>query len=157
MKDTPDPKRALRNRIDNDLRYHVPTEGDIISLEAIRDRTRNLAQLIVHIVPMGREQALALSHLEIVMMMANAGITRQSPLPDGRRFDPRKGEFVTPEEEKEAALNPKPEDVEDPELVDEDEEDEDDEDEEEDEGEEESTPAASEAPECSPPQTPKDP
>ena len=64
--------------IENRFAFHpaiTPERGE--SHAAIREECKALAQFIIANVPEGREQALAITHLEEVMMWANAGIARQ--------------------------------------------------------------------------------
>lgn len=57
--------------------YHKPeTQKVAIDHEAVRRSCKELAAQIVDIVPEGREQSLALTHVEEAMMWANAGIAR---------------------------------------------------------------------------------
>lgn len=63
--------------LENRFRWHTPK--DLATGEKhgiIRDKCFNLALIIIDTVPPGREQALALTHLEEVMMWGNAGIAR---------------------------------------------------------------------------------
>lgn len=62
--------------IDNRFTYHPPTPADAAKYERIRREGRELAHLLNGLVPEGRELALALTHLEEVVMFANAGIAR---------------------------------------------------------------------------------
>jgi hypothetical protein len=69
-------REQLLARIDNDFRYHAPQQGQVPKYDAIRKVARDLALLIADVVPMGREQATALTRLEETVMHANAGISR---------------------------------------------------------------------------------
>ena len=62
----------LRNR----FTYHAPTPDQIPCFEQIRDAGLAMARLIVELTPPGREQALAVTHLEETVMWANAAIAR---------------------------------------------------------------------------------
>lgn len=62
--------------IENRFTYHKPTEEKAEKYPKIRDKAKELAKLISELVPSGREQALALTKLEEVVMWANAGIAR---------------------------------------------------------------------------------
>lgn len=66
----------IKDRIENNFTYHAPTDEDIEKLKAIREAAKEFAFLIADSVPMGREQSLALTHLEEAVMFANAGIVR---------------------------------------------------------------------------------
>jgi predicted ABC-type ATPase len=62
---------------------HQPESWQIQAMEEIRTRCHELGQLITARVPAGREQMLALTHLENVMFTANAGIARPVPPQQG--------------------------------------------------------------------------
>ena len=62
--------------IENRFTYHKPTEEQASKYPVIRDKAKDLAYIIKENVPAGREQALALTKLEEVVMWANAGISR---------------------------------------------------------------------------------
>lgn len=66
----------MRDRIERDFTYH-PVDGEQAQrMAAIRDDCKALATKVVETTPPGREQALALTALEQVSMMANAAIAR---------------------------------------------------------------------------------
>jgi hypothetical protein len=67
----------LKTRIESDFSYHAPKEGQPAKYEAIRQKAKELALMIVDLVPNGREQASALTRLEESVMHANAGIARK--------------------------------------------------------------------------------
>lgn len=59
--------------------YHKPKNEEVAEQhELLRRSCHRLAQIILEEVPAGREQALALTHLEEVMFWANASIARNS-------------------------------------------------------------------------------
>ena len=58
--------------------HHPPTVGQMDTYEYLRDEAHKFARLIVAKVPESREQSLALTKLEEVVMHANAGIARRS-------------------------------------------------------------------------------
>lgn len=62
--------------IENRFAYHKPNAEKVISHESIRDLCKELAHELNNHVPDGREKSLAITHLEDVMMWANAGIAR---------------------------------------------------------------------------------
>jgi hypothetical protein len=66
----------MQEDIQNNFSYHKPTKESERVFEEVRERCRRLAHFINDVVPMGREQALALTKLEEAMMWANAGIAR---------------------------------------------------------------------------------
>lgn len=61
----------------NRFEYHpTATRDDVLAHEAVRARCRQLAEWLSTTIPEGREQALAITHLEDVMFWANAGLAR---------------------------------------------------------------------------------
>lgn len=56
--------------------YHAPLPGQPERYGAIRDAAKALAQYLVAVCPPSRELSLALTHLEEVVMWANASIAR---------------------------------------------------------------------------------
>ena len=56
--------------------YHKPTDEKANKYPIIRDKAKELAYIIKELVPNGREQSLALTKLEEMVMWANAGISR---------------------------------------------------------------------------------
>lgn len=75
--ETEHPDASLKRRVDNDFSYHVPTPTMLPKFAMIRNRGKELANLLVELVPEGRERCIALTRLEEVVMHANAGIARQ--------------------------------------------------------------------------------
>lgn len=81
------------NDLENRFSFHpANTEERRNDHEAIRTAALEFARFIADRVPPGREQSLAITHLEEVMFWANAGIARQpeppsDPLPglDGKK------------------------------------------------------------------------
>jgi hypothetical protein len=57
--------------------YHPPKEGQPEKYVALRDKAKELADMIVDMVPESREQSLALTACEQTVMWANAGIARR--------------------------------------------------------------------------------
>lgn len=57
--------------------YHKPQEGQPEKYEALRAKAREFAELVVELVPEGREQSLALTKIEEGVMWANAGVARR--------------------------------------------------------------------------------
>lgn len=74
-------QQALQKRIENDFTYHPPSPARAKDHEQVREICRDAAARIAAIVPEGREQAQAISAIEIAMFHANAGIAR-APQPD---------------------------------------------------------------------------
>jgi len=66
----------LTERIENDFAYHKPTPEKVVTHGEMRDKCKELALYLEANVPAGRELSVALTHLEEVMMWANAGIAR---------------------------------------------------------------------------------
>lgn len=71
-----DPKARLLADIANRFTYHPPKADQPRRYNQIRDRARELAELIVLETPICREQALAITKLEEASMFANAAIAR---------------------------------------------------------------------------------
>jgi hypothetical protein len=69
-----DPK--MQTRLDNDFKYHSPKEDQPDRYVAIRDKAKELAITICENTPPSREQSVALTELDHVVMMANAAIAR---------------------------------------------------------------------------------
>lgn len=66
-----------RDDINNRFAYHAPKdEVTKANHEWIRESCRELADGINSMIPEGREKSLAITHLEEVMMWANAAIAR---------------------------------------------------------------------------------
>lgn len=63
-------------RVDNDFVYHSPKEGQQEIYASLRAKAKELAYMIVDVVPAGREQSSALTRLEEAVFHANAGIAR---------------------------------------------------------------------------------
>lgn len=56
--------------------YHAPKKGQPELYEKIRDRAKGMANFIAKNTPESREQSLAITKLEEVVMWANAAIAR---------------------------------------------------------------------------------
>lgn len=57
--------------------YHPPKEGQVDRYTRIRDEAKKLAETIVELTPASREQSASLTHLDQVVMFANAAIARR--------------------------------------------------------------------------------
>ena len=69
----------LRNRIEHDFTYHPPKgPGQQALYSDLGAAFMAMALLIVDTVPLGREQALALTAIEEARMWSNAGIARHT-------------------------------------------------------------------------------
>ena len=62
--------------IENNFTYHAPDSEKQAKYIDIRNTAKTLAYLILNTVPSSREQAVAMTKLEEVVMWANAGIAR---------------------------------------------------------------------------------
>lgn len=60
--------------IENNFTYHAPSADMPPKFEKLRNKAKELAYLINELVPNGREQSLAQTKLQEVIMWANAGI-----------------------------------------------------------------------------------
>lgn len=65
-----------RAQIENNFTYHAPKEGQPEKYQQIRDKAKELANLIVDLTPVSREQSVALTELETATFWANAAIAR---------------------------------------------------------------------------------
>lgn len=70
------PSERVQQQIDRAFVYHPPKEGQPERYVRIRDKARELAQLIAEQTPESREQSLALGDVERAVMNANAAIAR---------------------------------------------------------------------------------
>lgn len=70
-----------KEELDKRFNFHpaTPLSGPLHN--GVRRMCRNLANVLVALVPDGREQSLAITHLEEVMYWANAGVAR-NPVPE---------------------------------------------------------------------------
>ena len=66
----------LQARLANDYVYHAPKDGQMQRYEEIRAKAKELAVLICTHSPVSREQSVALTELDHVVMMTNAAIAR---------------------------------------------------------------------------------
>lgn len=64
----------MRERLENSFTYHAPINDQPQRYIAIRDKAKELAFLIADTTPPSREQSLALTELEICVMLANKAI-----------------------------------------------------------------------------------
>lgn len=71
-----DVKEILNNRIQNDFKYHPPSEEQIEIYKKLRDYTRKTAEIYNQLCPTSREKSLAITKLEEAVMWANASIAR---------------------------------------------------------------------------------
>jgi hypothetical protein len=66
----------MKQRLDNDFTYHKPFGDQQERYVTIRDTAKTLAVTIVTLTPPSREQSVALTLLDQVVMEANAAIAR---------------------------------------------------------------------------------
>lgn len=66
----------MKARIERDFTYHPPKPGQLERYQALREKAKEMALLILDLTPASREQSLALTELEYSVMMANAAIAR---------------------------------------------------------------------------------
>jgi hypothetical protein len=59
--------------------YHPPRNGQVDRYQEIREAGRQMAMFILETTPESREQSLALTALDEVVMWANAAIARREP------------------------------------------------------------------------------
>ena len=69
-------KEDMLKRIENDYSYHAPKGDQADRYVEIRDKAKELALVIVNNSPVSREQSVALTALDTVVMAANAAIAR---------------------------------------------------------------------------------
>jgi len=69
-------KAKLRERVDNDFRYHAPTPEQIKVYANVRSGALALALHLIEVCPPTRELYMALTKLEECVMHANAAIAR---------------------------------------------------------------------------------
>lgn len=65
-----------RAQIEHAFTYHSPKPGQPEKYNALREKAKELALLILDLTPESREQSLSLTELEYSVMMANAAIAR---------------------------------------------------------------------------------
>lgn len=73
-----DAQRITQEEIETRFTYHPPKEGQPAKYETLRGIAKEFAELIVELVPPGREASLAVTKVEEAIMVANAGIARRS-------------------------------------------------------------------------------
>ncbi|MCY9513300.1 Acb2/Tad1 domain-containing protein [Paenibacillus apiarius] len=62
--------------IENNFKYHAPKEGQPAKYNAIREKAKELANVIDELCPNSREKSLAMTNLEQAVMWANAAVAR---------------------------------------------------------------------------------
>ena len=71
-----DRQAAILARLDNDYIYHAPKGDQTDRYQLIRANGLAYAKVIASLTPASREQSMALTALEQVVMYANAAIAR---------------------------------------------------------------------------------
>lgn len=70
---------SIISRIENDFSSHAVSTEDLRNMDLIREKAKELSLLIAKITPTGREQSLAITHIEDSVFWANAAIARTHP------------------------------------------------------------------------------
>ena len=70
------PSEKDKKNLDNNFIYHSPKPGQNDRYQALRDKARELATMMVEQCPPSRELSVALTELETCVMWANAAIAR---------------------------------------------------------------------------------
>ncbi|MEO8647758.1 MAG: hypothetical protein ABI539_01190 [Acidobacteriota bacterium] len=65
-----------QEQIDNNFIYHPPKEGQPERYQALRDKAKELAEMINDFCPESREKSVAFTQLETAIFWANASIAR---------------------------------------------------------------------------------
>lgn len=68
--------QKLSELLEKTFSYHAPKNDQPERYIMLRDKTKDLAYIIVQNTPPSREQSLAITHLEAVVFYANAAIAR---------------------------------------------------------------------------------
>ena len=72
----PVPMREVDPTTENNFTYHAPKPGQGEKYQALREKAKELAYLIIELCPKSREASVALTHLETATFWANASIAR---------------------------------------------------------------------------------
>jgi hypothetical protein len=67
---------SLAERVERDFTYRPPKGDQQSRCVTLRDQAKQLAFLIIELTPVSREQSVALTHLDEVVMFASAAIAR---------------------------------------------------------------------------------
>ena len=65
-----------QEELENNFIYHAPKGDQTERYQTLRDKARELAELINELTPASREQSVAFTQLETAMFWANAAIAR---------------------------------------------------------------------------------
>jgi hypothetical protein len=63
-----------KEQIENTFTYHAPFGTQLDRYQALREKAKELALLIIDSTPPSREQSMAISQLQLCTMLANAAI-----------------------------------------------------------------------------------
>lgn len=74
----PVPSKQQVDDIVHRFTYHPPKEGQPEQYQELRTMAAQLADKMIRLCPVSREQSLALTHLEEAIFWANAGIARNT-------------------------------------------------------------------------------
>ncbi len=64
--------------LENNFTYHAPKEGQQEKYVALRSKAKELAAMILELVPQSREQSVALTELETQILLSFALVWHQS-------------------------------------------------------------------------------
>lgn len=67
---------TMKEKIENNFRYHSPKASQTEKYKAIRDLAKGFAIFIDEVCPDSREKSLSITNLEQAVMWANASIAR---------------------------------------------------------------------------------
>ena len=67
----------MKDEIEKRFTSHTPTANQAAKHDKLRTAGKVLAYIIIELTPDSREQSLALTHLDIAIMQANAAIARR--------------------------------------------------------------------------------
>lgn len=68
---------ATKEELERRFTYHTPKDDQFERYDVLRDKARDMAYTIFALCPQSREQSIALTKLEEVVMAANAAIARR--------------------------------------------------------------------------------
>lgn len=86
------PSQQTREQIDRTFIYHAPHGDQAQRYEQLRNFGHNFANMIVNFTPPSREQSVALTKLQEVVMFANAAIAINERVPQQPTEPPAKQE-----------------------------------------------------------------
>lgn len=77
-----------KEELDKRFNFHPATPTTGPKHDAVRRICRNMADILIELVPDGREQSLVVTHLEEVMYWANAGVARNPSIEQDKNVLP---------------------------------------------------------------------